>query len=419
MKELRRRFFIILLIWTLLVLSTKLNGQCYFNQFLPYNLEGVFNRRMGGANIALTTEIPDIFGNPAGLARLKRPVIFLSFQHVLSKCTHHEDYREDFSIKTKSHKTTPGYATILFPFKFVKRFWVLGASFNGTHTLTFKGLLFDPPFSNQSMVFAEESRQSIALGLASHFISKITLGIGWNNWFGKGDWHFNYSLFPFGNSSTRISGNAWYIGGQGKFNRLSIGSVIYFPFNLKSNSCTKEKELFASNNTEYIQKLNGAVDIGVAFHLKPGWLFGLGYGYHKTFVTQSQQWGFEYSERYKGTSRFSGGTEYNLNFKKFQLPISLSYQLQRLPETTIADPSDYHIIYGFDNGIDKDQLQHEWQLGISLLLKKFGIHAITKWTRSYFFVDMVNSPFISMLHTYRFNIQRDFMIMNFGVSYKF
>lgn len=416
MNWLKKFIFLILLIWNSLIYVSLLGGQSYFNQFLPYNLDGVFSRRMGGTGIALATEIPDIFSNPAGLAHLKRPVIFLSLQHVLSKYTHQEYCREDFLTTTTSHKTAPGYAAISFPFKFVKRSWVLGASYSGKHILTFKGLPFDPPFSNQSTVFAEEIRQSIALGLASQLISKFTLGIGWTNWFGNGDWHSNYSLFPVGNSSTKISGNAWHIGVQGKFNRLSIGSVIHFPFSLKSNSHAMENELLTAN---YIQKLNGAVDIGAAFHLKSGWLFGFGYGYQKSFVMQSQQWGFKYRERCKGTSKFSGGAEYTLIFKKYQLPIFLGYQLQLLPGAFVTNPPDYHIIYGLADDVEKDLLQHEWQLGISLLLKNFRIYAITKWTRSYFYVDMVNSPLISVLHTYRFTVQRVFMIMNFGVSYQF
>ncbi|MDZ7261244.1 MAG: hypothetical protein ONB05_03940 [candidate division KSB1 bacterium] len=383
------RFITLLLLFLLESVKASL-GQVgsYFNLLLPYEMQGMTGRRIGGVTVALPDEIPAVVSNPANLAHLTHTVIFLSIRNTRTKLSFKETDTKETSSQTWYQTDVPNYTAAALPFNAFKRSWVIAAAYNGKQFWEFDGSHLGERQNSTSTIERKGDIQSASLGFAGHISSNISLGVGWTKWFGKNKWNLNGSHSESGNGSLDYTGQGWQIGLQGQFTRLSVGAVIYFPHELMTGSSLFRDELIRAGELQHSQEFNGALNLGVAYHLSSHWTIGFGYGYQKSFLFQTQQGQWHYQERFKGSSKFSGGVEYDLAFNKAHLPLYLGYQRYQMPKSSGHSPFGFLLM----SKSDKDLIQNELVLGASLIFKTFGFYFDTKWTRSSFHIDGLPPP---------------------------
>jgi hypothetical protein len=323
MKNLSVALGVVFLVWESQPLFCQA-GSSIMGSAVPLENWNIAGRRMGGISVGLADDVPNILANPANLASLDRPQIFLSLNNA----------RKDFTIQTNMSTASTdvswtqgfnlGYSAASIPFHIFKRRLVLAVSYNGRKWGEFDERYFSE--TNELLGFGRRSGhvQSLSTGLGIQVLSKIRAGVSWTTWFGESEWEYSAGL------ATGIDDNAaqgWYGGVAAELGRFSLGSIIALPHRIM-----KSKNTFLLQLPEVTKQFNGALEIGLGYHPSSRWTFGLGYGYQRGFDFESRYGSVHVDEKSPAFSKVSGGIEYKLSLGKVRLPVYAGYQAFGLHE---------------------------------------------------------------------------------------
>jgi len=360
----------------LLIAAELAFGQVGFTtaSSLPPENWSIAGRRMGGVSVALADEVPQLQANPANLAALHRPRVFLSVNTTQKKFN---ETKEDWdgtpanfaSVENPAHVFWSqwfklGYAAAAFPFHLFGRQWATAASYNGRHWQEFDQRYFADLknyFKHMQLTGGEVS--SVSLALAGEVSQKIRFGISSTRWFGHYDWKQDWSS----RWTDDYDGQEWQLGITGVFGPLSLGSTVYLPRQVMKSTAAPG----SPSTGTMTQDTKGAIEIGLGYHPRPRWTFGLGY-VHQGAYKVSQSLGESQSDKeLGGASRLAAGVEYAWSPAGFHLPIYAGYIASWLSK-------DYDTAaFGFNPAGDtnKNRFRSQLVLGAALKLNMIAFHA--------------------------------------------
>lgn len=350
----------------------------------PYEGQDMLSRRMGGVTVALPDEVPQILGNPAGLAYIDKATFFLSMSHAESKLDFAEIESEQASSHTWSGSLVPGNAAVSLPLELFWRRWVVAVAYNNRQSPEYNDETYIPPVKELIELTNEREGQigSASVGIGVELLHSLSLGIGWTKWFGEMKWSTIEALgdlfHTINRQTTDYNGSGWHAGVMGQAGRLSLGAVIYFPQELVTGEGVPEGYYFTDDIAyEQSLKFNGGFKGGVAYNPISSLTLGLGYSYRHGFIDQYRTGGDTLSEEYGSSTGLSGGIEYTLNLNKVHLPVYFGYFTSWMPEF----PS-----FG-DNGLvsiskdDRQRYSDRYSLGAGLIYGPFGLHLNAQWAQ--------------------------------------
>jgi len=386
MRTLMQGSSIMPLFWILLLSAECTWGQtgAYYHVVSPYEGQDVLGHRMGGVTVALPDEVPQVLGNPAGLAYIDRSTFFFSMSRARSKLDFTEIKSEQASSHAWSGSLAPGYAAVSLPLKLFRRPWVVAAAYNGRQSPE-----FDESYVSavNELITLKNEREghigSASLGIGVQLVPNLSLGIGWTRWFGELKWRTveaaGDSSYELNRQTSNYIGSGWQAGIMGQVGRLSLGAVIYFPQKLMTAKGTlKPYSIFKERSYQENLKFSGALKGGAAYHFKSGLALGVGYSYQLSFVNQYKEESYTFDREHGSSTRLTGGIEYTLNLKKVRLPLYFGYQACWMPE--------FHSFVGCGLlGISRDdqqQFQDKYSLGAGLIYGSVGLHLTTQWAHS-------------------------------------
>lgn len=344
----------------------------------PQNRQDVAGKKLGGVSVSIPGNAANVMGNPANLASIDHRTIFFSLANTQNNFVFKDLYAKNETTLDWHQGLKPGYCAISWPFRSFGKKWVIAASYNGVHWPEFDERYVSDNSNLFNFSFGKKGHsRSLSLGIATKPISKISVGMGLTNWFGKTNWRYE----GFGNGSCNFSSQGLHAGVNGQFGRLSVGSVFYFPHQLMT--CTSNSTGWGTNYSLSLSKdFNGAVEVGVGYSLSTRLTIALGYGYQRgfDFITKTRDW--QATDKQSKSAKLSGGFQYESRFRHAVFPIYFGYRIVWPPKKKINLPPGYISI----SNSDKESFRKELLFGASYKYKSTEFYFDTKWTASSFHI---------------------------------
>lgn len=361
--------------------AAPLFGQAGSNLGLSFPKENwnMAGRRMGGVSVAIADNVPQLLGNPANLAALNRPHLFLSVNNA----------SREFKITKEDQNGTPvvlpnaenpmdvswtqgfdlGYSAVSLPFHLFKRQWVAAASYNGRPW----GEFDERYFSAQNGIFGpgwknDEQVQSATAAIGTALVRRIRAGVSWTKWFGKFEWEQEGVAIR----TDDYAGQAWQLGIAGEIGRFSLASTVHFPRRVMKSRTPSGYWL----NGVTTQQAHGAMEIGIGYQLQPRWTFGLGYLYQRRFEVEQRLGESQFHKNHRGASQLSAGIAHELSLARVRVPVYVGYLaawlakddgMAALPFILISEP-------------DEARFRSQLVLGAAIGLDAVTFHADSRLT---------------------------------------
>jgi len=343
-------------------------------------------RRMGGVSVALPDFIPNVPGNPANLIFLRRRVVFLSITNFSTNISLNEQLTRTKETIRWSNGEAQGYCAASLPFKFLKKRWVAAASFNGEQWPTFD----ERYLSSGRNVFSYQLKKtghirSASMGLAAKLNKKYSVGIGWTKWLGKNNWYYGKER----SGTADYSGQRWHLGFSGQLGRLSLGSVVYFPYQFVSgNSKTDFYFWNQPSSLQFYQNSSYDARFGFAYRLLRRCTIAASYSHQFPFEFHYVEQNRQNKVKYNKGKELSAGIEYQFTFAKIKMPIYFGYQAI-WPQQGIG-----HIPYAFFEITRKTNRSFlkRYVFGTHLQYKNLGLYFDAQWMRDFYEIIERNVP---------------------------
>lgn len=343
----------------------------YANMIFPFKVTQHAGRRMVGATVALRNQIPNVAGNPAGLAKLKQSMLAVGIGFVYDHFNYKPEIEQTSLTRIKTQTTLPDLCAASIHFRLFQRDWNLALNYYGKQKPLFENC-DTPNLENiDQLTMPKESYfKTVALGLGVQVIPHLDFGVGWTYWSGRFTWNSLYLIaIPPGyygeqTGDFNYDGNYWHLGVLSEFRRVSLGAVFYLPQKI----LTVDAEIVPDIAYKMNQKFKGAFIFGSTYKLQPHWQVELNYGWQAGSVYQYAKPEIQADQNYGASSMFSLGSEYVIKLGNLQLPVSAGYKIIRLP----AIPNQQRFFVETFT-VNRNYVQI-YQFGGSILFDRFGLY---------------------------------------------
>jgi hypothetical protein len=332
--------FVILFFNIVTVFGQFTNNHIIYN---PHqNSNPAVGRTMGGAAVALSDSVPNLLDNPASLGQNQQFRIFWSITAAQGFLSPKENTNWNLETQRWSNVSDFGICSVYLPIRIFQRHVTFAATYNTNIPYDYK-IREDVLSSN----FEYSGRlKTFAIGIGSQLSSKIKIGFGWSNWFGKREivsWP-QMRVTDLTTKTSQNNGNLFNMRIHADIsNKFSVGTSVYFPFQLKINH---EENTPYDNTANYEQKqnFNGAIRVGFAYNFSNSLNAGLEYGYQHKFITHSFfDWDTTHTE-YSNMHSIAAGLEYIFSINNKSLPPYIMYRVNKLP----VKPKDEFLDFNLD-----------------------------------------------------------------------
>jgi long-subunit fatty acid transport protein len=327
---------------------------------------GARARGMGGAFIGVADDATAVGWNPAGLAQLDKPEASVVGLFNMKKFSYEMsipdwDVNEDWE-ESVSH-FAPAFASFIFPTKAAQKNLVFGIAYQRLIDL---GFAYNDEGTSgtidwESKEEAKGGFDAISPAMAIQLTPQVMVGVAGNIFINGYKWEYNETYPDYTSDyyketiESDISGFNMNAGFLGTFNKINIGAMFRFPFNLKEKAKYKEDYDWTSigYGTGTYSETN-EIEVTMPF------MFGLGVALKPTdkltFAADFERRAYSGTEiqfddgtdedaGFKDCNQFRVGMEYIFSGNNAVFPVRLGFR---------TDPRVYTGMYG--DGTDTSQV---------------------------------------------------------------
>lgn len=417
------------------ILTNVLHAQLspYHGIVFPYDSPNRVVYSAGSLTYATADYSANIQNNPVSFSFIKKPQIFLIFNHDISRYyltsirVNRLFYNQEKS-KTLHPKYNfyPRFISYTLPLNFAHQSIFLSASLNKIQTPEHEVWMTDHEYTDLNFHHQRDGHVwNASINIGCQLPLNVNLGITWSKWFGSWHWHdHNTSHSIIGEGKFKYNGNNFSIGLLKKFKGISISFNYHAPFTLM-----KTDDIFIkwrSNEEKYNlqQKFDGAFKLGIAYQLNDKLTLSLGCRYQNKFsMKKTMKRNFlndKQKDEYGSSQQIALACEYIMYCNGKKLPIFLAYWANWLPKTN-SQPFQFQYGYQIYTTNDHSKLNNNIIIGICYPLYLLNIHFSSQLNicSIHAYNQLVPPWSCAGLTSSNFDAKKMSVIFNLGVSYAF